>query len=202
MFSVPQRPVRALVIATDPGDGFATSRWLERWGDTTLIEHVLGSTADWPVDELFVVLGADAEAIVEACDLGGAHVIIDPEWEEGAAAPLRAGLDVLTRRGEDGPAMLADAARAQPSADEVARLIAGHDPEAAPVTVTKYRYAAGPPYLVEPRLWPRLMGREGSTALDVLWKAHPEWVAEVRIDRPPPREVRTPDDLEHMRPTH
>jgi CTP:molybdopterin cytidylyltransferase MocA len=194
--------VRALVFAADPGDGFAASRWLERWGNTTLIEHVAAGVARWPVDERFFVLGADAEEVVARCDLAGAGVIIDPEWEEGAAASVRVGLDVLTRQGEDGPALLADAARPKVTPEDVATLIAGHDPQVAPVTVARYRYATAPPYLIEPSLWPVLMGREGDAPLESLWKTHPEWISEVRIDHQPPHDVRTPFDLEHVRPAH
>ncbi len=202
MFGFVPRPVRALIFATDPGEGFTESRWLERWGETTLLEHVLASAAAWPVEERFVVLGDRADDILERCDLAGAGVIIDPEWHEGAAASVRVGLDVLMRDGEDGPALLADAALPQMTVEDVAAVIAGHDPAEAPVTAAKYRYATSSPYVVEPELWPRLMGREGDASLEGLWKTHPEWVAEVWIDHVPPRLVRTPFDLEHIRPTH
>ncbi len=166
-----------------------------------MLEHVVEEAQSWPIEELFVVLGGDAEEIVARCSFGDATIVIDPEWEEGAAASLRVGLDVLTRGGQDGPALIADAATPGIRSDDVAALIAGHDPEEAPVSVTVYRYAPGAPYLVEPELWPRLMGREGAAVIDMVWKAHPEWVAEVRIDRLAPRRITTPWELEELRPS-
>lgn len=167
-----------------------------------MLEHVVEEARTWPIEELVVVLGADAEEIVAMCSFGEATVVIDPEWEEGAAASLRVGLDVLTRRGPDGPALIADAATPGIHPEDVAALIAGHDPAQAPVSVTVYRYAPGAPYVVEPELWPRLMGREGKALIETLWKAHPEWVAEVRVDRLAPRPITTPSQLEELRPGH
>lgn len=193
------RPVRALLLAADPGEGFSRPRWLEPWLDGTVLEHVVAAAHDWPVDELVVVLGADADEIAASCSFGEATLVIDPEWAEGEAASLRVGLDVLMRRGSEGPALVADAAITGVRTEDVAALIAGHDRERAPVSVTVYRYASGPPYLVEPELWPRLMGREGDARLDTLWKAHPDWVGEVRVDRLPPRPISTPFELEELR---
>ena len=202
MFFDAPRPVRALLFAADAGEGFTTSRWREPWSDTTLIDHVVAGALEWDVEELVVVLGADAEEIVAEHDLRAATVIIDPEWEEGPSAWLRVGLDVLARQGDYGPAMIADAAMPMVTADDVAALVRGHDPQVAPVTVATYRYSSGAPYIVEPELWFRFMGREGESSLDSAWRGHPEWVAEVRIDKTPPRRIRTPSDLDELSPSH
>jgi CTP:molybdopterin cytidylyltransferase MocA len=188
-----------LLLAADAGDGFARSRWLEPWDGVALIEHLVADAARWPVDELVVVLGAAADEVVATCSLGDATVVIDPEWEEGVAASLRVGLDVLSRQRAEGPVVVSEGAVAAVSVDDVAVVVAGHDPHRRPVTVARYRYALGPPYVVEPELWPSLMGREGDLPLATLWQAHPDWIAEVRIDRIPPRRIRTPLDLQELR---
>ena len=55
-----------------------------------MLERVVADASMWPVDEVIVVLGADADAIEDACDLTQVSLVIDPEWAEGSASPLRA----------------------------------------------------------------------------------------------------------------
>ncbi len=85
MLDESQPSAYALLLAAAPGDGFLRSRWLEPWGSSTLIEHAVAATEAWPVAGVVVVLGDAAEEIVAACDLGMATIVIDPEWQEGAA---------------------------------------------------------------------------------------------------------------------
>ncbi len=201
MTEADRAPAAALLLAASPGRGFAICRWLEPWGSETLIEHTVAESARWPVVARYVVLGGCAEEVLAACDLAEATAVVDPEWEEGPAAWLRVGLDALTRAGHRGPVVVADAAMPSVRAEDVAVLVEAHDPDAALVTIARYRYASGPPYVVDPEIWPRLMVREDDADLDLLWQAHPGWVTEVRLDRLPPRRIVTPMDLDELRPT-
>lgn len=201
MLDESQPSAYALLLAAAPGDGFLRSRWLEPWGSSTLIEHAVAAAEAWPVAGVVVVLGDAAEEIVAACDLGMATIVIDREWQEGAAAWLRVGLDTLTRAGHKGPVVVGDASIPGVLASDVATVIEAHDPSISLVTVAKYRYATGVPYVIDPEFWPRLMGREGSADLDLIWKAHPDWVVDVRLDRIPPRRIANPLDLEELRPS-
>jgi molybdenum cofactor cytidylyltransferase len=159
-----------------------------------MLEGVVAKVAAWPVDGLVVVLGSHADEILDSMDLGEATILINPEWEEGIASSLRAGLDSLGRdpRAERALITLGD----QPwIPDEVpAGLIAGAAESGKPAIVPRYRYQRGNPVLVSRFLWPRLMSLEGDVGAARLLQAHPEWVHEVRFDHPPPRDVDTPAD--------
>ena len=202
MFKDPPRPVRALLFAAATGEDFVTSLWSTPWGSTTLIEHAVARALEWDVEEIVLVLGANAEEILASQKLQAVTVIIDSEWGEGPSAWLRAGFDVLARQGDYGPALVADAAMPEVTADDVAALVQGHDREVASVTVTRYRHTSGTPYIVEPEAWPRFMGREGDSSLDSAWRAHPERVAEVRIDKIPPHRIRAYSDLGELDPPY
>lgn len=192
--------VSVLLLAAGSGAGFARSRWLEAWGATTVLEHAVALVKEWHAGEIVLVLGEAADEIVEGCDLDVGAVVIDIEWEEGPSSWLRAGLDTLTRQGSRGPVVVADAAMPMVPGDVASALLAAHDPEKAPVTVPRYRYVTAAPFVVDVELWPRLMGREGGGDFDDVWKAHPDWVHEVLLERVPPRAIRTPSDLAELRP--
>lgn len=192
-------PVTAIVFAATPGEGFRSPRWLEEFGQATLIESVVATSRKWGCDALVLVLGSDADIIVESVELDADVVVIDPGWEEGEASSVRVGLDAAMRLGLTGDAVLSFGEYPLVAAEVPAALLARHNPEIAPVTVPKYRYARGVPYVVAEALWPRLLGIEGDSRLESLWLAHSEWVTEVWLDRLPPRPAKTPLDLDEMR---
>jgi len=166
----------------------------------TLLDRVLRNIRVWPVDEIWVVLGASSDEILEQVDFGDAGIVVNPEWEGGLASSLRAGLDALARsRGADAALIvLGD----QPDVDpEVVRqIITRYEETGAMAVVPKYRYTWGNPVLVDKVLWSRLMSIEGDQGARKLLQAHPEWVEEVWVETLPPRDVDTEDDVEQLRP--
>ena len=149
---------------------------------------------------IVVVLGAAADVVVDKTVLDDVTIVIDPEWQEGVAASIRAGLDVMTRdEGRDSAAIVSVS---QPglSADVLARVVTAHEGSELPVTIAKYRYQDSLPLVVHRNLWPRLMGLEGDPEPETLFKTHAEWVREVWVDLLPPTTVASAADLEALAP--
>ncbi len=194
--------VVTLVLAARPATGLTEPPWLAPWGPTTLIDHVIAGIRAWPVEPGVVVLGADAEAVLDRTDLSGFTVVIDPEWEEGQAAPLRAGVDELSRHGDITSLVLTAADIPGVDPGLVADLVATHATHQRAVTAPKYRYARGWPLVVRYDLWPRLLGLEGDAGIDSLLATHDTWVEDLQVDALAPRTVATPDDLVDLRPRH
>jgi molybdenum cofactor cytidylyltransferase len=192
----------ALVLAAGSSTRLGRPKQLESWGATNLLGHVVATTSSFPVDEVWVVLGHEADRILDETDLGDAGVIENPEWEEGIASSLRAGLDALTRlsRCERVLIVLGD----QPGIlrEHVVDLLAAHDREGRPVTIPKYRYTRGNPVVVDRPLWSHLMSLEGDEGASRLWQAHPEWVNEVWFSGVAPRDIDTEVDIAELKPKH
>lgn len=192
----------AVILAAGGSRRLGRPKQLEPWGDSNLLGHVVARTAAFPVDEVWVVLGHEAERIVAETDLGGAGVVENPEWEEGIASSLRVGLDTLTRLSRCDRALIVIGDQPAVSTDVVEELMASHALAGKPVSVPKYRYASGNPVLVERSLWPRLMSLGGDEGAARLWQAHPEWVNEVWFSDAPPRDVDTEEDVIDLKPRH
>jgi molybdenum cofactor cytidylyltransferase len=160
----------------------------------------MATTRGFGLDELWVVLGADADRVLVEVDLSDCGVVENPEWEEGLASSLRVGLDALTRmsKAEAALIVLGD----QPGVDPavVAALVERRRRSKLPAIVPKYRYAWGNPVLVDRSLWPRLISLSGDEGAKRLLQAHPEWVEEVWVESLPPRDVDTAADVEELRP--
>lgn len=192
--------VAALILAAGGSSRLGRSKQLEPWGSSTLLGHIVQEARHYPVDEVWVVLGADSERILETVDLTDCGVVENPEWEEGIASSLRVGLDALVQASRVDAALIVIGD--QPSVDRgvVAKVVEAGQRSPRPVVIPKYRYAWGNPVMVDRSLWPRLMSLEGDEGAQRLFKAHPEWVEEVWTDQLPPRDVDTEADLHELRP--
>lgn len=185
----------ALVIAADRGPGTGSPKQLLSFGGRPLIEVVIAEARTWPVDDVMVVLGSDAETVLSGADLGRAVVVIDPEWREGSASPLRAGLDTVTRAGEFEMAVLAHGDQPGVTADIVAALLRTRTDHKAAAAFPRYRYAPGWPIVAHEELWPWLLSLEGNPELLDLLRSHPRGAEEVWFDQLAPPRLDSEDDL-------
>lgn len=152
-----------------------------------MLQAVVANALSWRVGPVEVVLGAHEEEVLEELDLGGADVVVDLEWEDGEGSSLRVGLDALLRGHSKVRAALivpVDAPDIEP--EVISQLVEAYLASGSQALLPRYRYAPGPPALIDAALWPWLMNREGDIDIVELLRAHPAWVEEVRTDRRPP----------------
>ena len=194
--------VAALVLAGGGSRRLGRPKQLLPWGGATLLDHVLDQVRRWGIDEIWVVLGAHAEEVRDQVDLTGVGVVENPEWEEGLASSLRAGLDAIGRLSKMDGALIVMGDQPDVSDDVVTELVAAYRPGKTAAVVPKYRYTRGNPVLVDRLLWPRLMSLEGDEGARRLLEAHPGWVTEVWLEHLPPRDVDTSFDVEELQPRH
>ena len=195
-------PIAAVILAAGGSRRLGRPKQLEPWGDTNLLGHVVARTSEFPVEEVWVVVGYESDRILAETDLGTAGVVENPEWEEGIASSIRVGLDALTRLSRCDQALIVIGDQPAVPVEVVDALLASHAGSDKPVSVPKYRYTSGNPVLVDRLLWPRLMSLEGDDGAGRLWQAHPEWVNEVWFSDLAPRDVDTETDVAEMRPKH
>jgi molybdenum cofactor cytidylyltransferase len=192
----------AVVLAAGGSKRLGRTKQLEPWGDANLLGHVVARTIEFPVDEVWVILGHDSEQILAGTDLGDAYVVENPEWEEGIASSLRVALDALTRLSRCDKALVVIGDQPDVPVATVEELLASHARAGKPVTVPKYRYNWGNPVVVDRSLWDRVMSLEGDEGAKRLWQAHPEWVNEVWFSDSGPRDVDTEEDVRELKPRH
>ncbi len=193
--------IAGLILAAGGSRRLGRPKQLEPWGrDLTLLGLVVDQARQFHLDELWVVLGAEIDTILDRIDLAECGVVENPEWEEGLASSLRVGLDALTRMSKADTALILMGDQPNIDPDVVDALRAAKRKSKAMAVVPKYRYTWGNPVLVDRTLWPRLISLSGDEGAKRLLQAHPEWVEEVWLESLPPRDVDTASDVEELRP--
>lgn len=185
----------AVILAADPGEGFTEPRHTVAIKGVPMLEAVVSDAATWPVDEVIVVLGADAEEVERRCDLSEVSVLVDPEWGEGSAAPLRAVLDLLSRDRSVDRCVVARGDQPGVAATTVERLLQAHDLSRPDAVIPKYRYATGWPVVLSRRFWDVFLGLEGEVDIHHLITTHAAATEEVWIGSLSPSVYASADDL-------
>jgi molybdenum cofactor cytidylyltransferase len=187
--------VSAIVLAAGAGSRFGGGKLLARLGGQPLIQAVLDHLREAPVDEVIVVVGADAERLREVCDRYGVRTVANEEWERGQSTSVLAGL--RASRGRAAVVLLGD----QPfvGAEAVERLVAAFA-EGAKIAVATYGGKRRNPVLFSREVWPlleaELAGDEGARSV---LRRHPELVVEVPCDGVgDPVDVDTKEDLKRL----
>lgn len=187
--------VSAIVLAAGGGSRFGGGKLLARLGGQPIIEAVLDNLLDAPVDEVIVVVGADAKGLREVCERYGVRTVDNEEWELGQSTSVLAGLRACG--GEAAVVLLGD----QPfvGAEAVERLVATFT-EGAKVAVATYGGKRRNPVLFAREVWPlleaELAGDEGARSV---LKQHPELVVEVPCGGVgDPTDVDTREDLRRL----
>jgi molybdenum cofactor cytidylyltransferase len=187
--------VTAVVLAAGAATRFGSPKQLAVLEGRPLLQHPLDALADAGIDDVVVVLGAEAAAIEAAIAWRGERRRINERHQDGLASSLRAGLDAVA----DDPAtdavlvVLGDQPGLRP--DVVRAVVAAAADTTRPIVRPRYERDGAPnPVLVRRDAWALAAGLDGDRGLGPLLAAHPELVHEIAVAGSIP-DVDTPADL-------
>ena len=184
----------AVILAADAGEGFLEPKYLTQIHGTTLLEGVIEGARSWPVDDIVVVLGSDSDVVVSSTEIDGVSILIDPDWDEGGASPIRAAIDLVSRDRSVDLVLLARGDQPGVEASIVSTLLDVASESDADAVVPKYRYARSWPVVIGPALWDRFLGLEGDIDVHDVITTHAGPVEEVWIDHLAPRIIGSAED--------
>ncbi len=87
--------VAAAILAAGASRRLGQAKQLARLGAETLLERAVRVAVEAGCEPVLLVLGARAEEILAACELDGARVVINADWESGMASSIHAALASL-----------------------------------------------------------------------------------------------------------
>jgi molybdenum cofactor cytidylyltransferase len=145
--------------------------------------------------QVIVVLGADSGEIAGTLKDRPVTIVANPDWEEGMASSLRAGLASVDDRSGAALFIPADMPRLSPV---VMRAIVSHFQALGKhIVIPTYGGRRGNPVLVARALFPELMALRGDVGGRAIFAAHTSDIAEVEIsDEGILFDVDTPSDYD------
>lgn len=163
-------------------------------GGRPLLERIVAAACASRLDEVVVVLGAEAQSIRNAVDMGRARVIVNESYAHGMSTSLRAGVGALGDNVDRAVVILAD----QPDVDAslIDQLLDAQESSMLPAAALDFDGLPHPPVVLARELWPHIDELRGDVGLRQLLRQDPDRIARIRASRPRshPVDIDTPDD--------
>jgi molybdenum cofactor cytidylyltransferase len=86
------RPTSAVLLAAGSGERFGGRKLLATFSGRPLLQHAIDAACASRVLSCILVLGADADAIMDCSDTRRCAIVRNEDWREGIAASIRTGL--------------------------------------------------------------------------------------------------------------
>lgn len=185
--------IAGIVLAAGASRRFGAVKQLVQYDGRSLLGHAIAAMdAVEEIDEAVVVLGANAQAIMQITPLGHARVVVCRDWEQGLSASLAAGLDAVAAA-EAAVVTLAD----QPlvGAAAIRRVLAARD---GGVVGAGYAQGGGYPVLLERADFDSARALGGEEGADALLAAPAARLVPCE-DVASPADVDSPGDLARLR---
>ena len=172
------------------------TKQLLQLGGRTLLERVVAAACESQLDDVVVVLGADADRIRSAVDLGRARVVVNERYAEGMSTSIRAGIASLGAQVDRAVVLLGD----QPDVDAslIDRLLEIQALSGLPAAALDLDGLLHPPVVLARPLWGSVETLRGDAGFRELLRADPDHVARLAASLPPgrPVDIDTRDDFE------
>jgi len=191
-----------LVLAAGSSRRMGKPKQLLEIDGRPMLEHIVARANGSRVDEVLVVLGAEADQIRERVKLGRARVIVNPDYASGMSSSLLAGIAALTNESDKvdrAVVILGD----QPDINSglLDQLLDLQERSGLPAAALNFDGLLHPPVVLARELWADLESLEGDVGCRAVIRAQPELVATLSGagSHKHPVDIDTPDDYERVR---
>jgi molybdenum cofactor cytidylyltransferase len=185
--------ITGVVLAAGSSTRFGSTKQLVLVDGKPLPQYAVDALSEAEVDELLVVTGHDAEAVEAALTLPPeARFVRNQNHRDGQATSLAAALHAVADDSQAVVVLMGD----QPgvTADVVRALIERFRETRG--QIVRVVYVDGPgPALLSREIYAEAGHLYGDAGARTLMASHPDWVVDVTIDAPVPRDIDTPEDL-------
>jgi molybdenum cofactor cytidylyltransferase len=193
--------VSAIILAAGASRRLGQPKQLVRIAGETLLARTLRAAREAICEPILVVLGAREEEIAAKVDLDHVNVVANPDWGQGIASTIRAGIRALLDLDPDASAaMLLVCDQPRITADHLRRLIEAHEQTGeARIVASRYAGATGIPAIFPASQFRKLLALEGDTGARYLVRNTECTVVEVEFSGGD-LDIDTPFDLaEHQK---
>jgi len=185
--------IAAIVLAAGLSTRMGRPKLTLPIAEKTVLERVLDAFRSSKVDEIVVVLGADAAQIRRSVKFGDERVVINPDYRRGMSGSLKTGLGAVEKQADAVIIALGDQPLLAPRT--IDGMVDEYLASRAPVVVPVYRGRRGNPVLFDRSLFAQIMRIEGDRGAKSVVNGNEAGLRELRVeDRGTLMDIDTPSD--------
>lgn len=177
--------------------GGETPKALLQFRGMSFLRRAIETARAVPVDEVVVVLGSHAEAMLPEIPDGRVTVVVNDQWAEGLSSSLRGGLSAVSPDARGAFVFPADMPLV--TVEMLRTLYERQQASGRPAAVTDLDGVIGVPVYVTRNLFPPLMIQDGDSGGSQYLRAHPDLVEAVTFaDAEALRDIDRPEDYQRL----
>ena len=195
---MPVNSVAAVIIAAGKSSRLGQSKQLLVLEGETLLQRAIRIAHEAGAKPVLVVLGAHREEIEARVDFAGSNIVVNPNWEEGMASSIRAGVEELAEEpGCSGVLlMICDQPRVTP--EHLGRMIDASRQSETSAVASVYAGKRGIPAIFPRQAFAELLALRGDKGASRLLSEPDREVIEISLDGGEV-DIDRPEDLSHLR---
>lgn len=173
-----------VILAAGASTRLGKPKQLLKYNGNSLLQNAIDASVNSVAASVIVVLGANADNILQETNKSSIKTIINSEWEEGMASSIRIGLNELLFISPATVAvifMVCD----QPyvSSELINELIQTHLDTGKPIVTCNYGETIGPPALFHKSLFNELMKLKGDAGARKIIQQHIDAIATISFTK-------------------
>jgi molybdenum cofactor cytidylyltransferase len=189
--------ISAIILAAGGSTRMGNAKQLLPLGGSTVLARTIQNVRAAAVDELVLVLGADATAIQPHLPKN-LKVVVNPAYYQGMATSLRAGLNALGEHTGAALIVLGDQPFTRPSTLD--QIIAEYRRTRAQIIIPTWHGQRGNPVLLDRSLFQEVMALEGDKGCRAIFPNHLEGIVKLEVeDEGILLDLDTPDDYARLK---
>jgi molybdenum cofactor cytidylyltransferase len=196
--------VSAVVLAAGKSTRMGRAKQLLPLGGTTVLARTIDSVRSAGLDQIVLVLGAEAEAIRRQLPqslLEGLKVVVNQAYEQGMASSLREGLSALHPQTGAALIILGDQPFIRP--ETLHEIMAGYHRSDAQIVIPLHQGERGNPVLLSRSVFSEVMALDGDTGCRAIFANHLDAILKVEVEDPGILlDIDNQDDYDRLRLKH
>ena len=157
------REIGGIILAAGESRRFGAQKLLAELDGRPLLQHVIDAAVVSALEDVVVVLGADADRIAASLVPGRARVIVNEDYASGLASSLQAGLRTIDGRSHAALVLLGDVPGV--TTELISELMAlGRDTKSSAI-VSVWHGRRSPPAILHRTLWPAAFALRGDVGM-------------------------------------
>jgi len=172
--------ISAILLAAGQSKRMGRLKLLLPFGGSTILEQTIDNLLHSKIDELIVVLGYQAQELMEKVASRRVKVAMNPAYKQGMSTSIIAGLSVVDDKAQALMLALGD----QPfiSSRVIDRLIDEFFSHNKGIVIPTYQGSRGHPVIFAIKYKGELLGLKGDVGGRQIIKEHPDDIVEIPID--------------------